>query len=74
MTDREAALRVHAFHRGDEMPRVRHLIERTPTSASHRKSEAEQISERASMMDPNLPPSTMPVAVGEPEDQRQDPR
>lgn len=68
MADREAALRVHAFHGGDAHPKVRHLIERTPTSASNRKSQAEQISERASVIDPNLPASAMPVAVGEPEE------
>ena len=41
------------------LPKVRHLIERTPTSASNRKSEAEHISERASMVDPNLPPQVV---------------
>ncbi len=70
MADREAALRVHAFHRSEQLPQVRHLIERTPTTASHHKSEAEQLSERASVVDPNLPPSSMPVAVGEPEADR----
>jgi MFS family permease len=69
MADREASLRIHALHRGEGLPKVRHLIERTPTAASNRKTQTEQITERASVMDPNLPPSAMPVAVGEPEEQ-----
>jgi MFS family permease len=68
MADREVSLRLHAFHRGEQMPKVRHLLERTPTAASYRKTETEQIMERASVIDPNLPPSTMPVAVGEPQE------
>jgi len=56
MADREIALTVHAFHRGEDSPKVRHLLERTPTAASNRKSEAEQIRERASLVDPRLPP------------------
>lgn len=60
MEDREVALRVRAFHRGADTPKVRHLIERAPTVASHLKSAAEQIGERASVVDPNLPATTMP--------------
>ncbi len=61
VADREVALRVRAFHRGADVPKVRHLLERTPTTASHRKSEAERISERAGIVDPNLPPMTVHV-------------
>jgi len=60
MADREVALNVDAFHRDEASPKVRHLLERTPTVASNRKSEAEQISERASRVDPYLPPIVMP--------------
>jgi len=62
VADREAALRVRAFHRGEEPPKIHHMLERTPTAASSQKSEAEQISERASVVDPNLPPAAMPDA------------
>jgi MFS family permease len=60
VADKEIASNVRAFHQGEDGPQVRHLLERTLTAASNRKSEAEQISERASMMDPNLPPTVMP--------------
>jgi MFS family permease len=62
LADGEVALNVTAFHRGDGSPKVRHQLGRTPTAASNRKSEAERISERASVVDPRLPPIAMPEA------------
>ncbi len=59
MADRDVALNVRAFHRGEDAPKVRHLIERTPTASSSNKSDAERMSERASVVDPNLPPQVV---------------
>ena len=59
MADRDVALNVRAFHGGEDAPKVRHLIERTPTAASSNKSDAERMSERASVVDPNLPPQVV---------------
>lgn len=57
IADRDVALVVRGFHQGEVPPKIRHLLERAPTTASNLKSEAEQISERTSVVDPNLPPS-----------------
>jgi MFS family permease len=52
--DRDIERRVHAFHRGTEPPKVRHLLEQTPTPEP-RPSELEPATARAAAVpDPNL--------------------
>jgi hypothetical protein len=52
--DRDIERRVHAFHRGAEPPKVRHLLEQTPTPEP-RPSDLEPVTGRAAAVpDPNL--------------------
>jgi quinol monooxygenase YgiN len=54
VSDQEIERRVLAFHRGEEPPKVRHLIERLPT---------ESAAERAAATDPSLPLASASLAT-----------
>lgn len=63
VADQEIEQRALAFHRGSGPPRIRHMLERSPTAAPQEyRSELERVGERAAVTDPNLPPATMPIA------------
>ena len=56
VADMEIERRAVAFHRGNEPPKIRHLLER-PAGELPARTEAQQLGERAVVSDPNLPSS-----------------